>query len=203
MTNVDVRDKLQYIVSSKEEVLDRCFFTLLPKGYKKRQGGIVTKAVDGNMELQFKIEISDVMADSNLVIFEDILALSRINKEDLMDAALYNTEKLLPPRFDSIGELLHVEEFNDFPMYVLTNEKQTFGAGAILYENMYEKLERIVGDFIVIPSSVHEVIIISSMFESPYISKMIREVNSSVVRDDEVLSDRPYKLTPAGELIEI
>lgn len=203
MTNIDVRDKLYSIVSSKEEILDRSFFTLLPVGYKNRKGKLVTKYVAEGLELEYKIDISDVMAEANLVIFDDILRLSNVSRDDLMDAATYNTEKAYPPKFETIGDVLNMEGFNDLPMYVLTNDKMVYGAGAILYDGMYEKLERIVGDFIVLPSSVHETIIVPSVFDCPYITKLIREVNETVVAPDEVLSNRPYKLTPAGDLIEI
>ncbi len=201
MTNIDVRDKLYFVSSTKEEVLERCFFTLLPKGYKNRHG-MITKEISDELELEFKIDISDVMAEASIVVFPELLRLSGVRTDDLIDASIYNTEKKFPPRFDSIGELLHMEEI-DIPMYVLSNDKQVFGAGAILYDGMYEKLERIVGDFIVIPSSVHETIIVPSVYDSPYITSMIREVNETVVAPDEVLSNRPYKLTPAGDLIEI
>lgn len=201
MTNIDVRDKLYSVTSTKEEVLERCFFALLPKGYKNRHG-MVTKKVADELELEFKIDISDVMAQASVVVFPELLHLSGVRTDDLIDASIYNTEKKFPPRFDSIGELLHMEEI-DIPMYVLSNDKQVFGAGAILYDGMYEKLEKIVGDFIVIPSSVHETIIVPSIYDSPYITSMIREVNETVVAPEEVLSNRPYKLTPAGDLIEI
>ena len=203
MTNIEVRDKLYSIVTSKEEVLDRSFFTLLPVGYKNRKGNMVAKHIAEGLELEYKIDISDVMAEANLVIFDDILRLSNVSRDDLMDAATYNTEKAYPPKFEAIGDVLNMEGFSDLPMYVLTNDKMVYGAGAILYDGMYEKLERIVGDFIVLPSSVHETIIVPSVFDCPYITSMIRQVNETVVAPDEVLSNRPYKLTPAGDLIEI
>lgn len=203
MTNIEVRDKLHYILSSKEEIFDRCIFNLLPKGFNNRKGGIVTQRVTDELELEFKIDISDVMDSSSIIVYDDILKLSGIDKEDLIDASRCNTETKLPARFDSMGDMLNIDEFDDFPMYVLSNFKQTFGAGAILYHGMYEKLYKILGDFIVIPSSVHEVIIVPEAFNNPYISKIIREVNETVVASNEILSDRPYRLTPAGDLIEI
>ncbi len=203
MTNVEIRDKLYEITSDSYEIFCRCYFTLLPKGYKNRGEGIITKYVAEELELEFKIDISDVMEGSSVVVFENLLKISGVEKEDLIDASLYNTQKKFLPRFDSISAVLEMSELTDIPMYVLTNDKQTFGAGVILYDGMYEKISRIVGDFIIIPSSLHETIIVPSVFDCPYITKMIREVNETVVAPDEVLSNRPYKLTPAGDLIEI
>ena len=202
MTNVEVRDKLQSILTDKFTVLDRVLFNLLPKGYKNREH-VFSYDISEKLCLQFKVDISDVMADSNVVLFEDTLKLIGVSRDDIYDAAIANTENKLPARFDSLCDMLHIEELENLPMYVLSNDKQVFGAGAILYEGMYNKIFDIVGDFIIIPSSVHEVIILPEEFNSPFIAKMIREVNRTTVIDTEVLSDVPYRLTPAGDLIEI
>ena len=202
MTNVEVKDKLFEIVSKKEEVLDRCIFTLLPKNYKNRNG-IITKEISEKLELEFKIDISDVVADSKIVVTDETLGQSGISKDDLIDASIYNTEKALPARFDSICDVLGLDFMEDMPMYVLTNVKQTFGAGAVLYDGIYEKIFKIIGDFIVIPSSVHEVIVIPEEYDCPYITRIIREVNKEVVDPIDILSDVPYRLTPAGDLIEL
>ena len=203
MTNVEVKDKLDGIISSKTDILDRCFFTLLPKNYKKRGGGLITKEITENLELEFKVDISDVVDEASLVLFKDTLKLSGLDETDLIDTALYNTPIKQPPKFDSIGGFIPIEGFDDMPMYVLTNTKMVFGAGVILYDGMYEKLSRIVGqDFTIIPSSVHETIIVPSEIDCLYLSRIITEVNATVVSQEEVLSDRPYKLTPAGDLIE-
>lgn len=199
MTNVEVKDKLDGIISSKTDILDRCFFTLLPKNYKKRGGGLITKEITENLELEFKVDISDVVDEASLVLFKDTLKLSGLDETDLIDTALYNTPIKQPPKFDSIGGFIPIDSLDDLPFYVLTNTKMVFGAGVILYE----KLSRIVGqDFTIIPSSVHETIIVPSEIDCLYLSRIITEVNATVVSPEEVLSDRPYKLTPAGDLIE-
>lgn len=203
MTNVEVKDRLDSIIRSKTDILDRCFFTLLPKNYKKRGHGLLTKEITENLELEFKIDISDVVDEASIVLFTDTLKLSGLDNEDLIDTALYNTPIKQPPKFDSIGGFIPIDGLDDLPIYVLTNTKMVFGAGVILYDGMYEKLSKIVGrDFTVIPSSVHETIIVPSEIDCLYLSKIITEVNATVVSPDEILSDRPYKLTPAGDLIE-
>lgn len=202
MTNIEVRDKLQSIMSNKYIILDRVIFNLLPKNYKNRTHALYYD-ISEKLCIQFKVDISDVVAESSIILFEDILKNTGLARDDIYDAAIINTEKFLPARFDSLYDLIAIEGLENLPMYVLSNVNRIFGAGAILYSGMYKKLFDIVGNFIVIPSSVHEVIIIPKEFESPYITSMIREVNSSVVSDDEILSDVPYSLTPAGELIEI
>ena len=53
--------------------------------------------------------------------------------------------------------------------YVLTNRYRNFGAACLLYEGCLERIgEKLGGEFYVLPSSVHEVIILpesKSVFE--------------------------------------
>ena len=77
----------------------------------------------------------------------------------------------------------------------------TYGAGCILYPNMKSKLEAIIGDFIIIPSSIHEVLIFPNIDNKDMLRTIIKEVNSTAVSPDEVLSGDVLKLNDNRELI--
>ncbi len=136
-----------------------------------------------------------------------------VTTQELYDAALQNGPKLMPSRLNSMQELLaefsrkyHSEHFTDGVnlkeeedalMYVLTNCRRINGASAMLYEG---ELARVAARFhknlVVLPSSVHEVILVPVEEETPqgldYFCDMVREVNETQVADDEILSDRAY-----------
>lgn len=79
----------------------------------------------------------------------------------------------------------------DIEMYVLSNKDRIFGAiGAILLQDKLK--EMFPNGYIVIPSSVHEVIILPYIGESGELQRMINEVNSCEVAPDEVLGNKPY-----------
>lgn len=80
-------------------------------------------------------------------------------------------------------------------MYVLTNEKNTNGAAVIVSEKVRKEIAEKVGDFFVLPSSIHEVLIIpkSSGMEPRELQKMVCEVNQSQVAPPERLSDNVYE----------
>lgn len=76
---------------------------------------------------------------------------------------------------------------------VLTSDNGIQGARAILNEKVLEQIHEEFGeDFIILPSSVHEVLCVSSSGNDPETLKAtVREVNSTVVSTDEFLSDNP------------
>lgn len=198
MTQIDLRE----VIENKETFLDRVFCELVRTGYRRDRGNVAYIPINSTLELQFKLNIEDLIKDSKVCVFEDLLERHDICVEDLKEIALENTQRMYQPRLDSLCDILPIPIDVDTPMYVLTNSKQTFGAGAILYSGMEEKIESVIGEFIVIPSSVHEVIIVPEFMSGPSIVSIIKEVNNTTVSPLEVLSDVPYKLID-GQLLEI
>lgn len=84
--------------------------------------------------------------------------------------------------------------------YVLTNTSKINGAAVMLYEGMLKKFEeRFESGFYIIPSSVHEVLILVEADESvEELNRMVREVNDSQVAPEEVLSDHVYYYSTSG-----
>ena len=88
-----------------------------------------------------------------------------------------------------------MEDVVESPMYILTNESRTFGAVAMLETELLRKFAEKVGeDFLVLPSSIHEVILVpvSNLPDSEYIKEMIREINNTNVDPEEQLSNNYY-----------
>lgn len=80
-------------------------------------------------------------------------------------------------------------------MYVLTNKQRTNGAACMLYENVIEEFAWSVGeDLFILPSSVHEVILVPAMkgIDEEELTKMVREVNGEELDAIDVLSDHVY-----------
>lgn len=80
-------------------------------------------------------------------------------------------------------------------MYVLSNVSRLYGAAAILYDGVLERCyERLEGNFFILPSSVHEVILVpdEGQVTREKLSQMVREVNATQVEEQEQLSDFVY-----------
>lgn len=124
-----------------------------------------------------------------------------IEKESLYYTARKNTEKKLSCHLlemkDVIREIMPEDpvDLPELPMYVLTNQKRYWGACGILYDHVLEETaEKVGGNFYILPSSVHECIIVPEEDALPQeqLEEMVREINRTQVLPEEVLSDRIY-----------
>jgi hypothetical protein len=133
-------------------------------------------------------------------ITNNILEGYKITKRRLHDIALKNlTNSGLT--FKSMRDVLlemgapeeMLPEDNSINMYVLTNKSKVFGAAAILDKATMEGISKQVGgDFIIIPSSVHEVIILPMSADVDGLNGIIKDVNANEVEEQDRLSNHPY-----------
>lgn len=82
-------------------------------------------------------------------------------------------------------------------MYVAGTKNRMHGAVAMLDREVMHKAEEMVGkDFMILPSSVHELILIPSVDgedEEKQLSEMVKTVNRTLVLEHEILSDHVYR----------
>ena len=94
----------------------------------------------------------------------------------------------------------------DTDMYVLTNQCRRFGAAEILDKKTLRMVADQVGDgFIVLPSSVHETIVLPSKEEPEYgrLADMVQAVNDTMVEAEERLSNHVYVYSRDEEMLKI
>lgn len=92
---------------------------------------------------------------------------------------------------DMFGELK--EDNGGSGIFVLSNKSQHLGASALYYPGIKEKIAEILkGDYYVLPSSVHETIIVpkSEEVDMGELKRIVKNANKSVVEDGEILSER-------------
>ena len=95
---------------------------------------------------------------------------------------------------------------SQMPMYVLTNESGQYGAACILYPEILEEFSRKMEcGLYILPSSVHEVILIMDKdIDNPdSLKEMVEDVNRTQLAPEEVLSDQVYYYNRANKKIEI
>lgn len=84
----------------------------------------------------------------------------------------------------------------ELPMYVLTNSQKMYGAALIASDETLERITDILNleTFIILPSSVHEVIILTTAQKTDVyeLREMVASVNSTQVAPEEILSDNVY-----------
>ncbi len=117
---------------------------------------------------------------------------------ELMRQATTQSGILHPPIFRPMQEILQIPatpEENLIPLYVLSCEAEGYGASVMLYPGLLAKIaEELKGDLYVIPSSVHELIVLEAdNLEKPErLLPIIADVNRTVVLPGDYLSNSLY-----------
>lgn len=123
----------------------------------------------------------------------------------IYEQAKTNQETIRPAKIRNLAEMLGVPEA-DTPVYVISVEGNVCGAGAILYDGLAEKIRDMIGDFYVIPSSIHEVLAIPKSLtdDTKSLGRMVSSINNSSVDEDERLTDSVYTFDfDTGELVKV
>lgn len=138
--------------------------------------------------------------NATAMIYNTNIASWKVTEQDLYEAASKNTPVLLPPKFFSMNSLIQdmfpqEEEMELGDMFVLTNKCKINGAASVIYDDVLKKIaDRMGNDLYVLPSSIHEVIILPKIdfYDRESLCNMVREVNCEGVAKEEVLADNVY-----------
>ena len=94
----------------------------------------------------------------------------------------------------------------DEQMYVATVPDKIHGAGVIAYQNfMDQAAERAGGDFFILPSSIHELLIVpdNGQMSLRDLEAMVREVNATQVAPEDKLTDNVYHYDAQAKVFEL
>ncbi len=81
-------------------------------------------------------------------------------------------------------------------MTVVTNLEGFMGASMILDAEVQEKLKVIYGDsFIVLPSSIHEVIVVDDCEDKGELNNMVAQINANCLDAQDVVADHAYRFS--------
>lgn len=150
-------------------------------------------------------------------VTDDLLRHYGVTAEQLHEDAIANSQRMLPAQLDSMqnmlfgmmtpeaSDTLRDEPYPGSTMLVLTNNVQLNGAAALFYPGVMDQAaERLGGNFIVLPSSTHEVIMIPAdgMTDFRSLEQMVKDINRSQVAPEERLSDHVYHYDAQERLFE-
>ena len=139
----------------------------------------------------------------SILIYNTHLDMWNINAEELDVVAEENTPSLCPVCVQSMwevlaemmGELHAAREKASTDMLIMSNLSKVHGAAVMLYPGCMEQMaNRLQSNFYILPSSIHETIILPTKeFDNPkHLLEMVREVNATMVKDEEILGDNVY-----------
>ena len=138
---------------------------------------------------------------ASIAITNDILKMWDMDIEELHELAVNNLPSVLPSTFKGMNEVMMEMTGMEFPevdekMFVLSNVQKVNGASALLdKEIMNAVIERVGTDFYILPSSLHEVLIVpaDAGMDVSDLEAMVQEVNATQVSVEDKLSDHVFK----------
>ena len=140
----------------------------------------------------------------------NMLQIWGVNVDDIIRVANENTPRLRPVHYATMAEMLSdvfgddntIE--NDNTLSVCTNYNKVQGAIAILYPGVADEIRKQIGDFYVLPSSIHETLIVPKKITDDVneLYNMVHDVNATEVSPDEILGNDVYEVIN-GELVSV
>ena len=148
------------------------------------------------------------------LIHQEHMKRWNVSVNDLWNAASRNTPREYPAQIQSMADLLKeiaqknmgehydpelIQDLLDSddaaPLYVLSNSNGLYGASCMVYQNVLKDFaDHLQADLILLPSSVHEVLLTPNLEDSSYedLSSMVTSINRQEVSPEEQLSNQVY-----------
>lgn len=202
-----------YEIPDVEELSSREF--ILKNVYPKVVANTNNELIDGQ-HLVFKefldmfvIYYVNIGADNegtaSYNVQEKMIANAGIDMEELHSQAIKNLEKevSIKDMQDIIMNIIGITDESEFDfsqvpeenqMLVLSKKDSMYGASVILCASILEKLDSFWnGEFVILPSSVHECISVrSDGFTLQEMKEMVMEINDTEVSPEDRLTDSVY-----------
>ncbi len=160
---------------------------------KKRKGSIKYTLGKKGEKKPVKKKTFNTLTNTVIVIFAAIILGFGVTEFCLQ--SVFMTGPSMEQTISNDDELILNKRVSDFPMLTLTNKRRYNGAVCIYYPSVLKEVsETLNSDLIIIPSSIHETIIVPYLGDGDVecCNNMIREVNKQHVAAEEVLSDHAY-----------
>ena len=217
--NIDVvktkESEVKDFVSDYEKVKDHTYLRLIPGNSpvltETPHRMIEDMALVVNIHLE---NFSDENGRSCVVVTKPLMDMYGIDETQLFADAEKNSLAEEPIVFTPLADMIRsLIESNEVPSpeeagivtYIATNKSGFHGASVLAYPDFAEKAaETIGGSFYMLPSSVHEFILIKDDGKpnAKDLNKMVRNVNETVLEPRDLLSNQCYHYDAKKKVLE-
>ncbi|MCR5279461.1 MAG: DUF5688 family protein [Lachnospiraceae bacterium] len=163
---------------------------------------------------------SDDEGRASILVTNQLIKSMGVTPEQLHNDAMENAPVIKPVEIKGMSEVMaemmgveQAEMLGIFPVapedekiYVATVPDKVHGAGVLAYQNFMEQAaERAGGDFFILPSSIHEILIVPDKGEMGLkdLEAMVREVNATQVAPADKLTDSVYHYDSKEKVFEL
>lgn len=140
----------------------------------------------------------------SICVTEDLRNQWGVSKQELLQIAEENTPRIFEPRLETmegflceyLGCKFNSSEEERPDIYVFSNKFGINGASVLIYKNLIHAFaEQLQSNLYILPSSIHELLIIPESAVSTSLSalsNLVRTINETHVLKEEILSDCAY-----------
>ena len=163
---------------------------------------------------------SDEEGRASILVTNQILENMGVTPEQLHADALENAPQIKPAEIkgmsEVMAEMMGAEQAEmmgivpvapeDEQMFVATVPDKVHGAGVLAYQDfMDQAAERAGGDFFILPSSIHEILIVpdNGKMDLKELEAMVKEVNATQVAPADKLTDSVYHYDSKEKIFEL
>ena len=158
-----------------------------------------------DLSIVYEISVPCKNDTGTIIITNNLAKRYNLTEQELFILANRNTPRNMPMVVTGLKDILGdnfvceegVQMDRDI-LYVLTNTNKVFGATTLVYPEACKKIYEKYGKTYLLPSSVHELLIVDHGIDVNVLSNMVREVNATVVDPEDILSESIYEVTENG-----
>ncbi len=191
--------------SDYDKVADKvCFRLIGRRGNEDLLKDMPSRSYE-DLEIVYYVSLKLMGIEGCIHIKNEHMEMWDITENDLYEAALANTEKHYPSSIKNIFNVVNdlsktsddIYEEDDLPnIYVVSNTGGHYGAACILYPGFLDAMrEKISKAFYILPSSIHELIIVpddETENKVEVLQNMVKCVNRECLKTEDILSDSVY-----------
>lgn len=160
----------------------------------------VQKPICGDMVAYYSIMVDDSDTSGEykcrtFTVTEELFKQYGVSLDKLHNDAVHNIERIAEPRIFSVIKAAGLTQDEGGDLLSISNDRMRLGAGIILCPSVQKSLHAVYPDgFVVVPSSIDDLIINSMHVNIGDLSKKVHEVShdESATPKDVFLTDRPF-----------
>lgn len=183
-----------------------------------------------DLAITFHIAVEENEAGrASAIVTNNMMENFGVTRNQLYKDALENSSFIAPVMIDNLGEVVGRMEIEEMeargaseeeirkaeeriyvesqynPMFVVTNETLLYGGSAIFYPGVMDQLGEVLnGDFFILPSSVHETLVVpdNGRISCHELKAMVMDINEKEVAPEDRLADEVYHYDTRDHVFE-
>lgn len=157
-----------------------------------------------DMAIVYRVEVGEIDGGQGSFLIRDgVLEKVGLTEEDLFEVVSHDMDFDTKTLEEALAMMMGEEAPIDFGLpeiYVVTSENMIHGAGVLCSEFLGKIREKLDGDFFILPSSTHEILVLKDEYGPSAVDllELVKTVNATEVAPCDKLTDSVYKYDATG-----